>query len=147
MCCPLKCGSLHLVSRSLLNMLWIIYSFRSSSWNTFWLISFEILKSPYLFWSSFFEGLFKWIFLLSSHTLSPTFNPWRFLHFLSNYFFIISCVAFIAFIASSQLFCSPVRNSSSLGISICTSKFSFHRCLPKFRINRVWSIAACFLLL
>ena len=62
-CCPLNCGSLHLVSRFLLNMLCIIHPFGSSSWNVPKLISFEILKGLYLFWSSFFEGLFEWIFL------------------------------------------------------------------------------------
>ena len=67
-------ATLHLVSRSLLNMLCIIYPFGSSSWNASKPMFFEILKSPYPFWFSFFEGWFKWIFLFSSHMLSPTFN-------------------------------------------------------------------------
>ena len=147
MCCPLKCGFLHLVSRSSLNTLWIIHPSRSLSWNTPRPMSFEILKDLYLFWSSFFKGLFKWIFLLSNHTLSPTFNPWGFLYFLSNCFFIVSYAASIAFVAFSQLLFNPIRNSSNLGISVCTSKFSFYRCLPKIKINGIWPIVACFLLL
>ena len=113
MCCPLKCGSLHLV-RSSLNTLWIIYPSGSSSWNASRPISFKILKSLYLFWSSFFESLFKWIFFLSNHMLSPTFNPWGFLYFLSNCFFIIFCAVSIDFVTSSQLLCRPVRKSSNL---------------------------------
>ena len=124
-CCPLNCSSLHLVSSSSLNTLCIIHSSGSSSWNTSRPMFFEILKSLYLFWFSFFEDLFEWIFLLSSHILSPTFNPWGFLLFLSNYFFIFFCTSFINFVTSSQLLCDFIRNSSSLGISICILRFSF----------------------
>ena len=39
-------------------------------------MSFEILKSPYLLLSNFFESQFEWIFLFSSHMLSPTFSSY-----------------------------------------------------------------------
>ena len=147
MCCSLKCGSLHLVSRSSLNMLWIIHPSRSSSWNTFRPMFFEILKDLYLFWSSFFKGLFKWIFLFSNHMLSPTFNPWGFLCFLLNCFFIISCTAFIDFVVLSQLSYRLVRKSSNFGNSVCTTRLPFHRCLPKLSSNGVRLVTICFLLL
>ena len=99
----------------------------------------------YLFWSSFFKGLFEWIFLLSSHILSPTFNPWGFLLFLSNCFFMAPCAISIDFIASSQLLCNPIRNSSSFGNSVCTIRLPFHGYLPQLSSNGVCPIAACFL--
>ena len=136
---------MHLVSRSLLNTLCIIHPSRSSSWNALKPMSFKILKGPYLFWSSFFESLFKWIFLFSSHTLSPTFNPWGFLLFLWYYHFMFSCTPSMDFLASFQLLCSFIRNSFSLGISIFISRFPFQGCLPKFRINSVCLVTACFL--
>jgi len=145
--CPLSYSLLYLVSRSSLNMLCIIYPFRSSSWNASKPMFFKILKGLYLFWSSFFEGLFKWIFLFSNHTLFPIFNPWGFLLFLLYCYFMFSCVSFIDFLASSQLLCSFIRNSSNLGISICISRFPFQGCLPKFRTNDICLVAACFLLL
>ena len=146
-CCSLKYGFLYFVSRSSLNTLWIIYSSRSSSWNTSYSMSFEILKSLYLFWSNFFEGLFEWIFLASNHMLSPTFSPYSFLLFLLNCFFITSCTAFIDFVASSKLFYNPIKNSSNLRISICTLRFPFPGCFLKFRTNGVCPVATCFLLL
>ena len=79
----------------------IIVVLACSSWNIPWPISFEILKGPYLFWSNFFEGQFEWIFLLSSHMLFPTFNPWGFLLFLLNCFFIFFWASSIDFVASS----------------------------------------------
>ena len=109
------------------------------------LLDFKILKGLYLFWSSFFEGLFEWIFLLFNHILSPTFNLWGFLHFLSNCFFIVSYTASIAFMASLQLLSNLMRNSSSLGNSICTMRFPFHVCLPKLSSNSVCPITICFL--
>ena len=139
--CPLNCSSLYYVSRSSLNILWIIHPSRSSSWNTLWLISFKILKGLYLFWLSFFEGLFKWIFLVSSHTLSPVFNSCRFCLFLSNCLFIAYFAISIDFVASFQLLYNTIRNSSSFGNSICTVKFLFHGCLPKLSSNRVLPIA------
>ena len=108
-------------------------------------MSFEILKSPYLFWSSFFEGLFKWMFLASNYTLSPFFNLYRFHLFLLNYFFIISCANSINFMASSQLLCSSVKNSSNFGNSVYTVRLPFYRCLPKLSTNGVCSIATYFL--
>jgi len=96
-CCSLKCGSLHHVNRSLLNMLWITHSSGNSSWNTSWPMSFEILKGLYLLWSSFFEGWFEWILFASNYMLSSSFNPCKFCLFLSNYFFI----AFLLFLLIS----------------------------------------------
>ena len=147
MCCSLNCSSLHLVSKSSLNTLYIIYSSESSSWKASRLIFFEILKDLYLFWSNFFESLFKWIFLFSNHILSPIFNPWEFLFFLSNCFFILFWATFIDFVASFQLLCSPIRNSSNFGNSVCTTRLSFHKCLLKLSSNKVCSVATCFLLL
>ena len=147
MCWPLNYGYLHHINRSLLNTLWIIYSFGSSSWNASWLISFEILKDLYLFWLSFFKHLFEWIFLDFSHILSPTLSPYEFCLFLSNCFFIASFAIFIDFVASSQLLCNPMRKSSSFSNSICTVIFPFYRCLPKLSSNRILSIAVCLLLL
>ena len=144
---PLNCGFLHHVNKSLLNILCIIHPFRSSSWNTLWSISFEILKDLYLFWSGFFEGLFKWIFSYSSHMLSPVFSHCEFYFFLSDHLFINSFAISIDFIASSQLLCSLIRNSSSFGNYICTVRFSFHWCLPKLSSNEVCSITTCLLLL
>ena len=98
MCCHLKCGTLHCVSRSLLNMLWIAYSSGNSSWNASWPISFEILKGLYLFWSNFFKSQFNWIFLASNHMLSPTFSSCGSCLFLSNCFFIALSDWFILFV-------------------------------------------------
>ena len=143
--CPMNWGSLHNVSRSSLNTLWIIHPSESSSWNTPWPIFFEILKSLYLFWSSFFEGLFKWIFLASSHTLSSAFSPWGFLLFLSNYLFIVSFATSINLIASSQLLYNPIRKSSSFGNFVCTIKSPFHVCLPKLILKGIFPITVYFL--
>ena len=147
MCCSGQWGSLYLISRSLLNTLWIIYPSGSSSWNAPWSMSFEILRGLYLFWFSFFESQFEWIFLASNHTLSPAFNPCEFYLFLSNCLFIASFAIFINFIVSSQLCCNLVRNSSNFGNSICTIRFPFYGCLPKLSLKGVLSITTCFLLL
>ena len=146
-CWPLNFGSLHYVRRSLLNTLWIAHSSGSSSWNASKPMFFEILKSLYHFWFSFFEGRFDWIFLFSNHILSPTFSPWGFLLFLLNCLFIFFWASSINFVACSQLFCSPVRNFSNLRNFICTTRLPFHGCLPKFSLNRVHPVAACLLLL
>jgi len=122
-------------------MLWIIYSSDSFNWNTSWLIFFMILKGLYLFWSSFFEGQFEWIFLASNHILSP-FNPCGFCLFLSNYFFIAFFAIPIDFFATSQLLYSTSRKSSRFGNYI---RSSFHRYLPKFNLNEVCPVAICFL--
>ena len=82
--CPLS--SLHYISRSSLNMLYITHSFGNFSWNVSYSRSFMISKGLYFFLSSFFEGHFDWIFLASNHMLSSCFNLWRFYLFLSNYF-------------------------------------------------------------
>ena len=145
MCCSLNCSALHFVSRSLLNTLYIIHSSGSSSWNASRPMSFEILKDQYLFWFSFFKGRFKWIFLFSSHTLSPTFNPCGFLLFLSNYLCIFFWTSFIDFVASSQHCCSPVRNSSNFRNSVCVTRLPFYGCLPKLSSNGVCPVVACFL--
>jgi len=110
-------------------------------------MSFAILKGPYLFWSNFFEGQFKFIFLASSHTLFLTFNSCEFCLFLLNCLFIAFFAIFINFVAFSQLCCSLIRNSSNFGSSVYTIKFPFHRCLPKLSSKDVCSVAACFLLL
>ena len=129
MCCPLNCSSLYHVSKSLLNTLWIA---RSSSWNAPYPIFFEILKGLYLFWSNFFKGQFKWIFLASNYILSPFFNPCEFHLFLSNCFFMASFAISIDFFTTSQLFCSPSRKSSSFGNSVLTVRSPFYGYLPKF---------------
>ena len=145
LCYPLNFGSMHHVRRSLLNMLWIAHPSRSSSWNNPEPMSFEILKGPYHFWSNFFEGQFNWIFLFSNHILSPTFNPWGFHFFLSNYFFIFFYTSSIDFVACSQLFCNSARNSFNLWNSDYTTSLLFHRYLPKFSSNGVLSIIVCLL--
>ena len=147
MCCPLKHDFLHHVSRSSLNILWIIHLSGSSSWNTSWSISFEILKDPYIFWFSFFKGQFKWMYLVFNHMLFPTFNPWGFLLFLLNCLFIASLAIFIDFFAAPQLPCSSLRNFSNFDISVFIIRSPFHRCLPKLSSNRVCPITTCLLLL
>ena len=147
MCWLLNCGSLYYINRSSLNILWIIHPSRCSSWNASWPMFFEILKGPYFFRLSFFEDLFEWIFLASNHTLYPAFNPCRFLFFLSNCLFITSFAISIDFIASSQLFCNPIRKSSRFGNSVCTTRFPFYKYLPKLSSNGVLPIAKCLLLL
>ena len=142
---PLNFGSTHHIRSSLLNTLWIAHPSGSSSWNPSEPIFFKILKGLYLLLSNFFKSQFKWIFLFSSHTLSPTFSPWGFYLFLSNCLFIFFCASSIAFVACSQLFCSPVRNFSTLGISDCTTRSPFHECLPKFNLNGVLPVTACLL--
>ena len=106
---------------------------------------FEILKDLYLFWSNFFEDHFKWIFLASSHILSPTFNPCEFLLFLFNYFFIASFAISINILALSQLLYNLFRKLFSFGNSVLIVMFLFHRCLPKLSSNRICSVATCFL--
>ena len=147
MCCPLNFGSIYCVSKFLLKMLWIIHPSGSSSSNAPNPMSFEILNGLYLLLSSFFEGRFEWIFLFSSHTLFPTFNPWEFLLFLSNCFFMFFCTSSIALVACSQLFYSLIRKSSTLGMSVWTTRSPFQGCLLKFNLNGVHPVAACFLLL
>ena len=144
-CWLLNFGSTHHVRKSSLNILWIAYPSGSSSWNTLKLIFFEILKGPYHFWSNFFEDWFNWIFLFSNHMFSPTFNPWGFCLFLSNYFFIFFCAFSIDFVAYSQLFYNPARNSSNLGNSVCTTRSLFYGCLPKFSSNGILPVTACLL--
>ena len=126
-------------------MLCIIYFSGSSSWNAPWPMFFEILKGSYLFWSSFFEGLFKWIFLASNHILSLAFSPCRFYLFLSNCLFIASFAISIDLEAFLQLLCNLIKNSSSFGNSVYTIRFSFYECLPKLSLNGVYLVAACFL--
>ena len=123
----------------------IAHPSRSFNWNAFKPMSFEILNGPYLFWSSFFESQFDWIFLFFNHTLFLAFNPWGFFLFLSNCLFIFFWASFINFVACSQLFCSSMRNSSNLVNSVCTTRSPFHRCLPKFNLNSVFSVATCLL--
>ena len=142
---PLNFGSTYHVRGSSLNMLWITYPSRSSSWNTPEPISFKILKGLYLLSFNFFESRFDWIFLFSSHMLSLTFSPWGFHLFLLNCLFMFFCAFSIAFVVCSQLFCSPARNSSTLRISDCTTRLPFHRCLSKFNLNGVLSVVVCFL--
>ena len=147
LCCLLNFGSTHYVRRSLLKTLWIIQPSRSSSWNALKPMSFKILKGLYLLLSSFFEGQFDWIFLFSSHTWSPTFKPWGFLLFLSNCRFMFFWASSIACTACFQLSCSFFPNSSTHGNSVCTMRSPFQGCLPKFRLNGVFPVAAYFLLL
>ena len=110
-------------------------------------MSFEILKDLYLFWPSFFESQFDWIFLAFSHMLSLTFSSCKFLLFLLNCFFIAFFAIYINLFALSQLFCSPSKKSSSFGNSVFTVKFPFYRCLPTFSSNKIHAIAMWFLLL
>ena len=145
LCWPLNFGSIHYVRRSSLNTLWIAHPSKSSSWNNPKPIFFEILKGLYFLLSNFFEGWFNWIFLFSSHILSLTFSPWGFHLFLLNCLFIFFCASSIAFVACSQLFYIPVRNSFIYGISNCTTRLPFHGCLPKFNLNSVLSVATCLL--
>ena len=135
MYCLLKYGSLHHVNRSSLNMLWIIYPSGNSIWNASWPIFFEILKGLYLFWSNFFKGHFEWIFLAPSHTLSLTFNPCRFLLFLSNCFFIASFAISIDVLALSQLLCNPSRKSFSFGNSVFIVRFPFPWVFSKIKFE------------
>ena len=141
----MNCDSLHHVNKSSLNTLCIIHPSGSSIWNAPCPMSLRILKGLYLFWSSFFEGLFKWIFLASSHTLSSAFSPCEFYLFLSNCLFIASFAISINFIASSQLLCNSMRNSSSFGNFVYTIKLPFYRCLSKLSSNGVFPIVACLL--
>ena len=144
-CWPLNFGSTHYVRRSLLNILWITHPSGSSSWNAPELISFKILKGLYLLLFNFFEGLFDWIFLFSSHMLSPTFSPWGFCLFLSNCLFMFFYASSITFVACFQLICNPTRNFSTLRISDCTIRSPFHGCLPKFNSNGILPVAVCLL--
>jgi len=75
MCCPLNWSSLHHVSRSLLNMLYITHPSGNFSWNTSCPMSFVISNDLYLFWFSFFEGYFNWMFFAFNHILSSCFYP------------------------------------------------------------------------
>ena len=143
--CPLNFGSTHRVKRSSLKTLWIIQLSGSSSWNAPKPMSFMILKGPYLLLSNFFEGQFDWIFLFSNHTCSPTFRPWEFLLLLSNCFFMLLWLSFIACVACFQLSCNFFTNSSTRGNSVCTMRSPFQGCLPKFSSNGVFPVAACFL--
>ena len=128
-----------------MNTLCIIHPSGSFSWNAPCSIAFRILKGPYLFWSSFFKGLFEWIFLASNHISSPSYNFCRFYLFLSNFLFITSWVSSITLVSSSQLLCKPIKNSSSFGNSICTVRSPFHGWHPKLSLNGVHPVAVCFL--
>ena len=106
-------------------------------------MSFMILKD--LFQSSFFKSQFEQIFLASSHMLSSFFSPCRFYFFLLNCFFMASFAIFIDFFATFQLLCSPSEKSSSFDNSFFTVRSPFYRCFPKFDLNRVCLVTACFL--
>jgi len=147
MYCPLNWSSLHHVSRSLLNTLCIAYSFGNFSWNVSCSISFVISKDLYLFWFSFFESYFDWIFFSSNYMLFPCFNPWEFCLFLLNCFFIAFFALFIDDFAIFQLLCSFLRKVSSFGNSVFIVRSSFYECLPKLSSNGIYSVAECFLLL
>ena len=114
---------------------------------SFWKLQFKCFRSNglYLLLFSFFEGRFEWIFLFSSHMLLPTFNSWGFFLFLSNCFFIFFCTSSIALVACFQLFCNPIRKSSTHRMSIFTMRSHFQGCLPKFNLNGVLPVAACLL--
>jgi len=101
MCCLLNWGFLHRVSKSSLNMLWIAYSSGNFSWNAPWPMFFVTLEDLYLFWSSFLESHFDWIFLASSHILSPGFSSYEFCLFLSNCFFMAFFAISINFFTAS----------------------------------------------
>ncbi len=75
------------------------------------------------------------IFVFQPHIVSNL-QSLRISLFLLNCFFIISCAAFIVFVASSQLLSNLMRNSSGLRNSVFTIRFPFHRCLPKLSSNR-----------
>jgi len=134
MCCHLNCGSLHFVSRSSLNMLWIAHPFGSSSWNTPKLMSFEILKDLYLFWSSFFEGQFD------GYSCFPT-TYYLQLSILEDFIFSYRTASSIDFVACFQLFYNPARNSSNFGNSVDTTRLSFYRCLSKSSSKGVLPVA------
>ena len=147
LCCSWNFGSTHHVKRSSLKMLWIIHPSGSSSWNTPEPISFVILKGLYFLLSNFFEGRFNWIFLFFSHMCSPAFSPCGFYLFLSNCCFMFFWDSSIAYVACSQLFCKCSMNSSTDNIPVWTIRSPFQGCLPKFNLNSVLPVAACFLLL
>ena len=109
MCCLLNWGFLHCVSRSLLNTLCITYSSGNFSWNTSCLIFFVILKDPCIFWSSFFENYFDWMFFSFHHMLFSCFNSWELYIFLLNCLFMASFAFFIDVFAVFQLLCSFSR--------------------------------------
>ena len=138
---------MHYVNRSLLNILYIIHPSGNFSWNISWPMFFMILKGLYLFWSSFFEGCFNWIFLASSYMLSSCFSPYVFCFFLLNCFFIASFAISINIFATSQLFFSSSRKVSSFDNSVFIIRSLFYRCCPKLSLNRVYPVAKCFLLL
>ena len=145
MCCPLNWGSLHCVSRSLLNTLCIIYPSGNFSWNASCPIFFVISKDPYIFWSSFFEIDFDWMFFSFSHMLFSCFNPWGLYLFLLNCFFIVSFAFFIGIFTVFQLPCSFSRKVSSFGNSVFIIRFPFCVCLPKLSSNGIYLMAECFL--
>ena len=86
--------------------LYITHLSSNFSWNTPWPMFLVISKGLYLFWFSFFEDCFNWIFLTSNHNLPSCFNPWEFHLFLVNYFFMASFAFFIDVFAVFQLHCS-----------------------------------------
>ena len=128
---PLNWGFLHHISKSSLNILYITYPSGNFSWNTPYPMFFVISNGPYLFWSSFFESHFDWVFLAFSHTLSSYFNPWKLCLFLSNYFFMTSFAFSIDIFTVSQLLCSSSQKVSSFGNSVFIIRSPFHECCPK----------------
>ena len=118
------------INRSLLKTSYMAYSFRSSSLYPFCLISSLIVKGSYLFWSSFFEGRFVWIFFASSHTCSLTLRSCTYCLLLSYCLFIMSFVFSIAVLASSLVVSIFFSSSSKLSISVSTVRFPFQGYLP-----------------
>ena len=92
------------------------YSSGSSSLYAPCPISSLIVKGPYLFWSSFFEGWFVWIFLASSHTCSPVLRLACSLVILPFHYFF--CSFHYCF-----CFCSLLFPSSLIGLSSLVSPF------------------------
>ena len=105
---------------------------------------FVISKDLYLFWSSFFEDCFNWMFLPSNHMFS-CFNSWVFYLFMSNYFFMASFAISIDIFATSQLLCSSSKKVPSFGNSVFIVRSLFYRCHPKSSLNEVYSVAEYFL--
>ena len=80
-------------------------------------ISSLTVKGPYLFWSSFFEGQFVWMFLASSHTCSPVLRPCDWHVLLSYCFFIVFFVLSITVFASSLIVSIFFSRPSKLGVT------------------------------
>ena len=108
--------------------------------NVLWDCKRSISFLVQLLWGSVWTNVFSF----QLHIVSYFQSLWI-LSLLVKLPFIASFAISIDFMASSQLLCNLMRNSSNFENSICTIRFLFLGYLPKLSLNGVCPVTICFL--